>query len=136
MMMIGIPYNVINTIIPFVLIGNTTLKMIFFLKNWINFGQIWAFFLDIFWLENFLAIGIDDMFIMNASWDQTDRSLPIETRMAEMMADAGVAVSITNITDILSFAIGCITSLPGIFFFSSYAFTSVLFCYVFQVSCS
>jgi patched domain-containing protein len=84
-------------------------------------------------LPLFLAIGIDDMFIMNASWDQTDRSLPIETRMQEMMSDAGVAVSITNITDILSFAIGCITSLPGIFFFSSYAFTAVTFCYFFQV---
>ena len=81
----------------------------------------------------FLAIGIDDMFIMNASWDQTDRSLSIEARMQEMMSDAGVAVSITNITDILSFAIGCITSLPGIFFFSSYAFTAVTFCYLFQV---
>lgn len=45
----------------------------------------------------------------------------------------GVAVSITNITDILSFLIGCITELPGIELFCLYAFASVLFCYIYQV---
>lgn len=37
----------------------------------------------------FIAIGIDDMFIMNACWDQTDRSLSSHVRMAEMMSHAG-----------------------------------------------
>lgn len=50
-----------------------------------------------------------------------------------MMAHAGVAVSITNITDILSFAIGCITELPGIEFFCSYACVTITFCYIYQV---
>lgn len=74
------------------------------------------------------------MFIMNACWDQTDRSLSVEERMSVMMMHAGVAVSITNITDILSFAIGCYTELPGIEMFCLYACFSVLFCYVYQVS--
>ncbi|KAI6187810.1 Patched domain-containing protein 3 [Aphelenchoides besseyi] len=100
MLMIGVPYNVINTIIPFLII----------------------------------AIGIDDMFIMNACWDQTDHSLPTQERMAQMMEKAGVAVSITNITDILSFLIGCITELPGIEVFCLYAFASVAFCYVYQLT--
>lgn len=80
MMLIGIPYNVVNTIIPFLII----------------------------------AIGIDDMFIMNACWDQTDKNLPVHERMQEMMMHAGVAVTITNVTDILSFLIGCSSELPGI----------------------
>uniref|UniRef100_A0AC34GPD2 SSD domain-containing protein n=1 Tax=Panagrolaimus sp. ES5 TaxID=591445 RepID=A0AC34GPD2_9BILA len=80
------------------------------------------------------AIGIDDMFIMNACWDQTDRSLSVEERMSVMMMHAGVAVSITNVTDILSFAIGCYTELPGIEMFCLYACFSVLFCYVYQLT--
>uniref|UniRef100_A0A7E4WBE9 SSD domain-containing protein n=1 Tax=Panagrellus redivivus TaxID=6233 RepID=A0A7E4WBE9_PANRE len=100
MMLLGIPYNVINTIIPFLII----------------------------------TIGIDDMFIMNACWDQTDRKLPIEERMRLMMMHAGVAVSITNITDILSFAIGCYTELPGIEYFCMYACSSVFFCYIYQMT--
>ncbi|VDM42575.1 unnamed protein product [Toxocara canis] len=100
MLLFGVPYNVINTIIPFLII----------------------------------AIGIDDMFIMNACWDRTDPSLTVPERMSEMMAHAGVAVSITNITDILSFAIGCITELPGIELFCSYACITVTFCYVYQLT--
>ncbi|KAI1732170.1 patched family domain-containing protein [Ditylenchus destructor] len=100
MLWFGVPYNVITTIIPFLII----------------------------------AIGIDDMFIMNACWDQTDRGLPTRIRMAEMMSNAGVAVSITNITDIFAFLIGCATELPGIELFCLYAFASVLFCYIFQLT--
>uniref|UniRef100_A0A0N5ASY9 SSD domain-containing protein n=1 Tax=Syphacia muris TaxID=451379 RepID=A0A0N5ASY9_9BILA len=100
LLLLGIPYNVINTIIPFLLI----------------------------------AIGIDDMFIMNACWDQTNSKLPPEKRMSETLAHAGVAVSITNITDILSFAIGCITELPGIELFCIYACCSIVFCYVYQLT--
>jgi hypothetical protein len=42
-------------------------------------------------------------------------------------------VSITNITDILAFLIGCATELPGIEVFCLYAFASVFFCYIYQV---
>lgn len=52
------------------------------------------------------AIGIDDMFLMNACWDQTSDSLTVPERMSKTLSHAGVAVTITNVTDILSFAIG------------------------------
>jgi predicted RND superfamily exporter protein len=63
LMLLGVPYNVINTIIPFLII----------------------------------AVGIDDMFVMNACWAHSDPSLPVSERMAQMMRDGGVAVSITNV---------------------------------------
>ncbi|KJH47116.1 patched family protein [Dictyocaulus viviparus] len=100
LMMIGVNYNVINTIIPFLII----------------------------------AIGIDDMFIMNACWEKSDECQTIPVRMSQTLSHAGVAVTITNVTDIMSFAIGCITDLPGIQLFCLYASVSVAFCYLFQVS--
>uniref|UniRef100_A0AC35U7U8 G_PROTEIN_RECEP_F1_2 domain-containing protein n=1 Tax=Rhabditophanes sp. KR3021 TaxID=114890 RepID=A0AC35U7U8_9BILA len=100
LLLVGVRYNVLNTIIPFLII----------------------------------AIGIDDMFIMNACWDQSSSSLSVEERMAEMMAHSAVAVSITNITDILSFTIGIYSSLPGISLFCIYAATSVVFCYAFVLT--
>lgn len=113
MMLLGVPYNVINTIIPFLIISKS---ISVFRKS-----------------NNGLAIGIDDMFIMNACWDQTDRSLPVADRQSTMMMHAGVAVTITNVTDILSFAIGCYTQLPGIQLFCIYACACVFFCYIYQV---
>ncbi|CAI2358232.1 unnamed protein product [Caenorhabditis sp. 36 PRJEB53466] len=98
--LIGVRYNVINTIIPFLII----------------------------------AIGIDDMFLMNACWDQTSKSLSVPERMSKTLSHAGVAVTITNVTDIMSFAIGCITDLPGIQFFCIYACVSVAFSYFYQLT--
>ncbi|CAB3407312.1 unnamed protein product [Caenorhabditis bovis] len=100
LLLIGVHYNVINTIIPFLII----------------------------------AIGIDDMFLMNACWDQTSDTLTVEERLSKTLAHAGVAVTITNITDIMSFAIGCITDLPGIQYFCTYACVSVCFSYFYQLT--
>ncbi|EGT40756.1 CBN-DAF-6 protein [Caenorhabditis brenneri] len=97
---LGVHYNVINTIIPFLII----------------------------------AIGIDDMFLMNACWDQTSKTLTVPERMSKTLSHAGVAVTITNVTDIMSFAIGCITDLPGIQFFCIYACVSVAFSYLYQLT--
>ncbi|CAA93751.2 SSD domain-containing protein [Caenorhabditis elegans] len=97
---LGVRYNVINTIIPFLII----------------------------------AIGIDDMFLMNACWDQTSKSLSVPERMSKTLSHAGVAVTITNVTDVMSFAIGCITDLPGIQFFCIYACVSVAFSYFYQLT--
>uniref|UniRef100_A0AAF5RTD2 SSD domain-containing protein n=1 Tax=Wuchereria bancrofti TaxID=6293 RepID=A0AAF5RTD2_WUCBA len=97
-LMLSIPYNVINTIIPFLII----------------------------------AIGVDDMFVMNACWNQTDQTDTVSKRMSNMMAHAGVTISITNITDILSFAVGCHSELPGIQLFCSYACITFIFCYLYQ----
>ncbi|CAG9530179.1 unnamed protein product [Cercopithifilaria johnstoni] len=97
-LIVGIPYNVINTIIPFLII----------------------------------AVGVDDMFVMNACWNQTSQTDTVSKRMHDMMGHAGVTISITNITDILSFAVGCISELPGIQLFCSYACITFIFCYLYQ----
>ncbi|CAK5095073.1 unnamed protein product [Meloidogyne enterolobii] len=95
LLLLGIPYNVINTIIPFLII----------------------------------AVGVDDMFVLNACWSATakKKTLTVSERTAQMMRDGGVAVSITNITDILAFLVGCVTELPGIELFCIYAFLSLTF---------
>ena len=46
------------------------------------------------------------MFIMNACWEKSDEKKSTSERMSETLSHAGVAVSITNITDVMSFAIG------------------------------
>ncbi|CAK5091598.1 unnamed protein product [Meloidogyne enterolobii] len=76
------------------------------------------------------------MFVLNACWSATakKKTLTVSERTAQMMRDGGVAVSITNITDILAFLVGCVTELPGIELFCIYAFLSVLFCYIYQLT--
>lgn len=74
------------------------------------------------------------MFIIMACWNRTDRTEPTERRLAESLSHAAVAITITSLTDVLSFAVGCITDLPGIWLFCSYACLAILLCYCYQLT--
>ncbi|XP_040289979.1 patched domain-containing protein 3-like [Bufo bufo] len=57
-----------------------------------------------------LGVGVDDMFIMISSWQQTKVKDKVEERMAETYAEAAVSITITTLTDVLAFYIGILTS--------------------------
>lgn len=62
-----------------------------------------------------LAIGVDNMFLMVASFRRTSRRLPVGKRMAQTLSDSAISISITALTDALSFGVGAITPIPGFF---------------------
>ncbi|XP_044151512.1 patched domain-containing protein 3-like [Bufo gargarizans] len=57
-----------------------------------------------------LGVGVDDMFIMISSWQQTKVKDKVEERMAETYSEAAVSITITTLTDVLAFYIGILTS--------------------------
>ncbi|CAD5226735.1 unnamed protein product [Bursaphelenchus xylophilus] len=80
------------------------------------------------------CIGIDDAFLMTAAWHRTNPEQSPAKRLAETLAEAAVAISITSITDMLTFGIGCMTSLPGVRLFCLYTFWGITFTYLYQVT--
>lgn len=71
------------------------------------------------------------MFIMISAWQDTNFKDPPEKRFKEALSDAGVAVSITSITDIISFGVGTWNSLPAMQMFCYYTSLAMAFelCY-------
>ncbi|KAI6195873.1 Protein CBR-PTR-18 [Aphelenchoides besseyi] len=80
-----------------------------------------------------LAIGVDDVFIFLHAWSRTDPELELRHRVAEMLADAGPSITITSLTNFLSFAIGIWTPTPAIRVFCIFISVAVVFDYIYQV---
>ena len=47
------------------------------------------------------------------SLSEEEKALPLDKRMGETMRHAGVAITITSVTDVIAFGIGGTTVLPG-----------------------
>ncbi|XP_076361005.1 patched domain-containing protein 3-like [Tachypleus tridentatus] len=81
-----------------------------------------------------LGIGMDDTFVLLAAWRRTDRKKPVEERMSEAYMDAAVSITITSLTNFISFLIGVITPFPSVQIFCTYTAVSVLFAYIWQIT--
>ncbi|KAL1462487.1 hypothetical protein WDU94_014318 [Cyamophila willieti] len=80
------------------------------------------------------SVGIDDTFVMLAAWRRTPITMSVPERMGHMMAEAAVSITITSLTDIVSFSIGTANPFPSIQIFCMYSGLAV--CFIFAWHCT
>ncbi|XP_023240161.1 patched domain-containing protein 3-like [Centruroides sculpturatus] len=81
----------------------------------------------------FEGIGMDDSFVLLAAWRRTDRNHSVKQRMSETFSDVSISITITSLTNFISFILGVITPYRNIRIFSIYSAISVLFDYIYQI---
>ncbi|XP_045601587.2 patched domain-containing protein 3 [Procambarus clarkii] len=81
-----------------------------------------------------LGIGIDNSFVMLAAWRRTRLQDPVPVRMAETFSEAAVGITITSITDIISFYTGVVSPFPSVQIFCIYTGTAVAFTYIWNIT--
>ena len=87
-----------------------------------------------------LGIGIDDMFVIVQSWDNLfpggsrgeEGQLQFGEKFGKTLAHAGVAITITSVTDVVAFAVGGSTILPALRSFCFFAAVGIFAVFVFQ----
>ncbi|XP_069953397.1 patched domain-containing protein 3-like [Cherax quadricarinatus] len=81
-----------------------------------------------------LGIGIDNAFVMLAAWRRTKLQDSVQERMGQTMAESAVSITITSLTDMISFFVGAITPFPSVQIFCLYTGTAVLVSYVWHIT--
>ena len=85
-----------------------------------------------------LGVGIDDTFVMLSAWERVKEEMDdheIEDKMEETYRDAAVSITITSLTNVCSFAIGCIVpSFRAVSIFCAYTAVGIVFVYIFTLT--
>ena len=85
-----------------------------------------------------LGIGIDDMFVIVQCWETLtveQRKQPLVQRFGLAMQQAGAAITVTSVTDVIAFSVGGFTILPALRSFCIYAAVGIVATFLFQVEC-
>ncbi|KJH46538.1 patched family protein [Dictyocaulus viviparus] len=80
-----------------------------------------------------LAIGVDDVFIFIHAFHLTNDKQSVQERIGKTLADAGPSISITSLTNLLSFSIGVFTNTPAIYTFCVFISVAVVYDYLYQI---
>ncbi|XP_063850802.1 protein patched homolog 1-like isoform X1 [Scylla paramamosain] len=84
-----------------------------------------------------LGLGVDDMFVIVQCWNNlnvAERRKEMKERVGLALRHAGVAITITSLTDFVAFAIGASTVLPALQSFCIYCAIGIIALYVFQAT--
>ncbi|ETN70385.1 patched family protein, partial [Necator americanus] len=81
-----------------------------------------------------IGVGSDDVFIIIHAMRKTDKRKSLEDQIAETMEEAGPSITVTSVTNILSFGIGILTPTPAISIFCLYTCVGVAIDFVYQLT--
>lgn len=85
-------------------------------------------------IKKCLAVGVDNVFILLSAWRITNPKKTLNDRLAEAFGNAAVSITVTSLTDLISFTVGCFTPFPSVQMFCVYAVVAVMFTYIYQLT--
>lgn len=85
-------------------------------------------------MNHLTGIGIDDTFVMLAAWRRTPSKMSVPERMGHMMSEAAVSITITSLTDMISFWIGIISPFRSVQIFCTYSGFAVCFTFMWHIT--
>lgn len=82
----------------------------------------------------FAGVRLDNTFLMISAIHHTNRKWSAKERVSEAMSESAVSITITVLTDILSFAVGLFTDFVAVQLFSLYTVVAMTVTYLYQLT--
>ncbi|EJW81878.1 hypothetical protein WUBG_07213 [Wuchereria bancrofti] len=80
------------------------------------------------------SVGVDNVFITLSAWRSTSLIVSFELRMKKAFTDASLSITITSLTDLISFTVGCFAPFKSVQSFCMYAASAISFTYIYQLT--
>ncbi|OUC45163.1 hypothetical protein D917_08615, partial [Trichinella nativa] len=80
------------------------------------------------------AVRLDNTFLMLSAMSHTQPSIAAESRIPDAMAEAAVSITITVLTDVISFAVGYLTDFPAVQLFCLYTCVAMMISFFYQLT--
>ena len=81
-----------------------------------------------------LAVGVDNIFVLVDTLENTDPSLQAEERISEALSHAGSSMAMASLCEALTFFLGAITEMPAVKAFAIYSGTTILVNFILQTT--
>ncbi|CAB9522251.1 Pick C1-like protein 1 [Seminavis robusta] len=80
------------------------------------------------------GVGLDDTFMITGAYFRTDPRKDPAERVEQAMQEIGLSISVTTLTTMLAFLIGCISTIPAIFWLNLYALPCIAIDFFYQIT--
>jgi len=68
------------------------------------------------------------------AYARTNQEVETTERIRKTIQEVGVSITVTSVTSTLAFGLGCLSSIPAVFWLCLYAFPTIIFIYFYQLS--
>jgi Niemann-Pick C1 protein len=80
------------------------------------------------------GIGLDNTYIITGAYGRTSQASDPVARIDETIQTVGLSITLTTMTSVLAFGLGCISSIPAVYWLCLYAFPTLFINYLYQVT--
>ncbi|VBB25800.1 unnamed protein product [Acanthocheilonema viteae] len=80
------------------------------------------------------SFGVDNVFITLSAWRSTSLITSFNLRIKKAFTDASLSITVTSLTDLISFTVGCFAPFQSVRTFCMYAVSAISFTYIYQLT--